>query len=94
MWKPTINQGLVRFLSQGRNATAADHDARTDAVIAGILRTGDAFFGGVTWRGMRCMRVSVCNWQTSDADIDRAVTAVQAVLVRKSSMQATDGPQG
>jgi len=26
------------------------------------------------------MRVSVCNWQTNDADIDRAVTAVQAAL--------------
>jgi glutamate/tyrosine decarboxylase-like PLP-dependent enzyme len=80
VWKPTINQGLVRFLSHGPGATEAEHDARTDAVIASIVSTGDAFFGGVTWRGMRCMRVSVCNWQTSDADIDRAVTAVHAAL--------------
>ena len=78
--KPTINQGLVRFLSRGPNATDADHDARTDTVIAGIARTGDAFFGGVTWRGMRCMRVSVCNWQTNDADVNRAVDAVEAAL--------------
>ncbi len=80
MWPPTINQGLVRFLSQRPGAIDADHDAHTDAVIAAIVKGGDAFFGGVTWRGMRCMRVSVCNWQTNDSDIDRAVTAVQATL--------------
>jgi glutamate/tyrosine decarboxylase-like PLP-dependent enzyme len=80
VWPPTINQGLVRFHDRGPKATDADYDARTDAVIAGIVRSGDAFFGGVTWHGMRCMRVSVCNWQTNDADIDRAVAAVRAAL--------------
>jgi aromatic-L-amino-acid decarboxylase len=80
VWKPTINQGLVRFLSRKANATSGDHDARTDEVIANILRTGEAFFGGTTWRGMRCMRVSVCNWQTSDKDVDRAISAVGEAL--------------
>ena len=79
-WRPTINQGLVRFLSREPNATSADHDARTDEVIARILKTGGAFFGGVTWRGTRCMRVSVCNWQTSNEDVDRAVAAVELAL--------------
>jgi len=77
MWAPTVNQGLVRFLSPKPGAAAVDHDARTDEVIARIVRSGEAFFGGTTWRGARCMRVSVCNWQTSDADIERAVGAVQ-----------------
>jgi glutamate/tyrosine decarboxylase-like PLP-dependent enzyme len=80
VWKPTINQGLVRFLSPGAQATAIDHDTRTDDVIARIVNSGEAFFGGTTWHGTRCMRVSVCNWQTNDADIDRAVAAVQSVL--------------
>ncbi len=80
VWKPTINQGLVRFLSRKPNATDADHDARTDEVIANILKTGEAFFGGTTWRGMRCMRVSVCNWQTSDEDVRRAVAAVEKAV--------------
>jgi len=82
VWKPTINQGLVRFLSRGADATSADHDNRTDEVIGHILKAGEAFFGGVTWQGMRCMRVSVCNWQTSDEDVDRAVTAVDIALRR------------
>jgi glutamate/tyrosine decarboxylase-like PLP-dependent enzyme len=77
VWAPTVNQGLVRFLSPKPGAAAVDHDARTDEVIARIVRSGEAFFGGTTWRGARCMRVSVCNWQTSDADIERAVGAVQ-----------------
>jgi glutamate/tyrosine decarboxylase-like PLP-dependent enzyme len=80
VWTPTINQGLIRFLSPKPGAAAVDHDARTDEVIARIVESGEAFFGGTTWRGARCMRVSVCNWQTNDADIERAVAAVQRVL--------------
>src|ERR1022692_4700615 len=70
LWEPVINQGLVRF----------GDDQRTDEVIAAIVATGEAFFGGTTWRGRRAMRVSVCNWQTSEQDVDRAVKAVEAVL--------------
>lgn len=80
LWKPVINQGLVRFLDQKPGATEADHDRRTDEVIAAILKTGEAFFGGTTWRGRRSMRVSVCNWQTSEQDVSRVVKAVANVL--------------
>jgi glutamate/tyrosine decarboxylase-like PLP-dependent enzyme len=80
LWEPTINQGLVRFLDPRPDATDEDHDRRTDETISRIVATGEAFFGGTTWRRMRCMRVSVCNWQTSEADVDRAVSAVRRVL--------------
>jgi hypothetical protein len=80
MAAPVLNQGLVRFLSPTPGATDADHDRRTDAVIAAINAGGEAFFGGVTWRGLRCMRVSVCNWRTSEADVARAIDAARAVL--------------
>ncbi len=79
LWKPTINQGLVRFPAQRAGATEEDHDRRTDEVIAAILKTGEAFFGGTTWRGRRAMRVSVCNWQTSETDVERVVRAVAQV---------------
>lgn len=78
--RPTINQGLVRFPDQRPGATEEDHDRRTDEVIAEILKTGEAFFGGTTWRGRRAMRVSVCNWQTSDSDVERVIKAVASVL--------------
>ena len=80
VWHPIVNQGLVRFHDERVTAGAADHDARTDRVIEEILAAGDAFFGGVTWRGKRCMRVSVSNWQTNDDDVERAVAAVASAL--------------
>jgi glutamate/tyrosine decarboxylase-like PLP-dependent enzyme len=75
-WEPTINQGLVRFL----DPAGADHDAYTDRVIAAIVASGEGFFGGCTWRGRRAMRVSVSNWRTSQADVDRVVAAFSEIL--------------
>ena len=80
VWEPTINQGLVRFIDPKPGATDQDHDQRTDEIISRIVETGEAFFGGTTWRGRRCMRVSVCNWQTNEADVDRAVSAARRAL--------------
>jgi len=80
LWEPTINQGLVRFLDQTPGAAEEAHDRCTDEVIAAILKTGEAFFGGTTWRGKRAMRISVTNWRTTDADVDRVVKAVAGVL--------------
>jgi glutamate/tyrosine decarboxylase-like PLP-dependent enzyme len=79
---PEINQGLVRFLDPGPEATEQDHDRRTDAVIAAICASGEAFFGGVTWRGRRAMRVSVSNWRTTEVDVARTLAAVAKVLER------------
>ena len=73
--EPTINQGLVRFLDPKPDASESDHARRTDQVIAAILATGEALFSGSDWNGHRVMRVSVCNWQTSETDVDRAVAA-------------------
>lgn len=75
-----LNQGLVRFLDPRPEATAEEHDARTDRAIETINATGEAFFGGVTWNGRRAMRVSVVNWRTGEADVARTVAAVGRVL--------------
>ncbi|GLH73564.1 hypothetical protein GETHLI_20660 [Geothrix limicola] len=82
MWEPRINQGLVRFPDPSPSATAADHDAHTDRIIAEIVKTGRTFVGGTTWRGQRCMRISVCNWQTTEADVAVTLSAVEGVLKR------------
>jgi glutamate/tyrosine decarboxylase-like PLP-dependent enzyme len=83
LWEPQINQGLVRFLDTKPDATDADHNRRTDSVIAKILESGEAFFSGTTWQGKRCMRVSVCNWQTNGEDVERVVDAVQLALAKQ-----------
>jgi glutamate/tyrosine decarboxylase-like PLP-dependent enzyme len=85
VWEPRINQGLVRFIDPRPGAGEGDHDARTDEVTRAVLDTGEALFSNTTWRGMRCMRVSVCNWQTGDQEVDRAVAAVARVLGARPS---------
>jgi glutamate/tyrosine decarboxylase-like PLP-dependent enzyme len=72
---PIINQGLVRFLGDDGN-----HDRATDKMIRRIQERGVAWFGGATWRGMRVMRVSVCNYLTQERDIDKALASVRDAL--------------
>lgn len=73
--RPIMNQGMVRFDdTHGRNIS--------DAVIGAINASGEAFFSGTTWAGERALRISVCNWQTSAADITRTVAAAAAAVAR------------
>jgi glutamate/tyrosine decarboxylase-like PLP-dependent enzyme len=80
VWAPQINQGLVRFLDRKAGSSQQDHDRRTEEMIAKINAGGEAFFSGTTWRGRRAMRVSVCNWQTTNYDVDRAVRNIAHML--------------
>lgn len=81
--RPQLNQGLVRFLAED-----GDHDRHTDAIIAKINATGEVFFSGTTWNGARAMRVSVVNFRTTSADVERAVAAVRSVCqVSRGSSQ-------
>ncbi|MBA3430668.1 MAG: aspartate aminotransferase family protein [Actinobacteria bacterium] len=69
-----LNQVLVRFV-----ADDGDHDARTSAVITGVQEDGTCWLSGSTWQGKGVMRISVSNWQTSTADVDRSVEAILRV---------------
>ena len=70
-----MNQGLVRFLGED-----GDHDRRTDAVTEAIRAEGTAWFGATDWNGKRAMRISVCNYRTTDRDVDLTLAAVERVL--------------
>ncbi len=83
--RPRINQGLVRFLDP-----TGGHDALTDAVAAELQRAGVAWFGTTTWRGMRAMRVSVCNWRTGPGDVEISLEAVRQALGRVRPEPRTD----
>ncbi|HET6626305.1 MAG TPA: aminotransferase class V-fold PLP-dependent enzyme [Nocardioidaceae bacterium] len=61
-----LNQVLVGF----------GEDARTDRLIDAVQREGTCWLGGTTWRGRRLMRVSVSNWSTTEADVDRSAEAI------------------
>ncbi len=63
-----LNQVLVGF----------GDDARTDAVVERVQRSGECWMGATTWHGQRLMRISVSNWSTTEADVDRSVAAIRA----------------
>jgi glutamate/tyrosine decarboxylase-like PLP-dependent enzyme len=78
--EPVLNQALVRFEDPRPNASPADHDRRTDAIISAVVASGEAFFTATTWKGTRAMRVSVCNWRTTPSDIKRTVASFAKAL--------------
>jgi glutamate/tyrosine decarboxylase-like PLP-dependent enzyme len=66
-----LNQVLFRF----------EDDATTGAMLASVQASGEAWMSGTTWDGRAAIRLSVSNWRTTEADIDRAVAAFEAALV-------------
>ena len=64
-----LNQVLVRF---------GDDDDQTDRVVGAVQAGGECWMGATTWHGMRLMRVSVSNWRTTEADVERSVAAIRA----------------
>jgi hypothetical protein len=69
-----LNQVLVSF----------GDDRRTDEVIATVQRSGECWMGATSWHGRRLMRISVSNWRTTPADVDRSVDAIRAALGRRA----------
>ena len=69
-----LNQVLVRF---------GDDDATTQAVIAAVQESGEAWLGGTIWAGRAAARVSVSNWSTTESDIDRLAAAFADGLGRR-----------
>jgi glutamate/tyrosine decarboxylase-like PLP-dependent enzyme len=65
-----LNQVLASFGS----------DETTDTVIDAVQRDGTCWMGGTTWQGRRYMRISVSNWSTTVADVDRSVDAIYSAL--------------
>ena len=66
-----LNQVLVRF-----RAGDGDDDAHTHRVIERVQRDGTCWMSGTTWQGRAAMRISVSNWSTDEADVDRSVAAI------------------
>jgi glutamate/tyrosine decarboxylase-like PLP-dependent enzyme len=67
-----LNQVLVHF----EPSSYADADAHTREVIARVQTDGTCWLGGARWREMEVMRISIVNWSTTAADIDRSADAI------------------
>jgi glutamate/tyrosine decarboxylase-like PLP-dependent enzyme len=68
-----LNQVLVRFAT----------DAETERILAGVQASGEAWMSGTTWDGRAAIRISVSNWQTSDADVERTLAAYAGQLAAR-----------
>ncbi len=61
-----VNQVLVSF---GRPEV-------TREVIRRIQEDGTCWCGGTVWQGKTAMRISVCSWATTDADVEQSLRAI------------------
>ncbi len=48
----------------------------TERAERAVQRDGTCWLGGTSWRGERLLRISVSNWSTTEADVDRSVEAI------------------
>ena len=63
-----LNQVLVRF--------GDDDDADPARWSTRVQHDGTCWMSGTTWQGKAAMRISVSNWTTDEADVDRSVAAI------------------
>jgi glutamate/tyrosine decarboxylase-like PLP-dependent enzyme len=68
-----LNQVLVRF----------ETDDLTRRLLHGVQASGEAWMSGTTWDGRTAIRISVCNWLTTDADVDRTLAAYAGQLAAR-----------
>ena len=72
-----LNQVLVRF-----ERTGMDGDGWTREVISRIQRDAICWASGTVWKGRALLRISVCNWSTTEDDVRRSVAAMLAAHER------------
>ncbi len=73
-----LNQVLVRFDAADLSDVAAGN-TRTRAIVRAIQADGTCWMSGTDWHGLAAMRISVSNWSTIDADVDRSVEAILGI---------------
>jgi glutamate/tyrosine decarboxylase-like PLP-dependent enzyme len=75
-----LNQVLVRVVLPSGDADAATRDA-----LRRVQEERVCWLGGTRWHDMDAMRISVSNWSTTEADVDRSadsiIRAVRAATV-------------
>jgi len=68
-----LNQVLFRF----------PDDEQTTRVLQAVQEEGSSWMGGTTWNGRPAIRISVSNWQTSDADVERTLAVYAGQLAAR-----------
>jgi glutamate/tyrosine decarboxylase-like PLP-dependent enzyme len=66
-----LNQVLVRVVPSHGDADAATRDA-----LRRVQEERVCWLGGTRWHDMDAMRISVSNWSTTEADVDRSTESI------------------
>ncbi len=69
-----LNQVLVSF----------GDDATNRKIVEEIQKDGTCWCGSTIWQGQSAMRISVCNWSTTEADVDTSLEAILAIAAKNS----------
>jgi glutamate/tyrosine decarboxylase-like PLP-dependent enzyme len=70
-----LNQVLFRF----------EDDETTNAVLAEVQASGEAWMSGTSWNGRAAIRLSVSNWRTSEDDIARTLAAFEHAVAASAA---------
>jgi glutamate/tyrosine decarboxylase-like PLP-dependent enzyme len=74
-----LNQVLVRFTRDGVNVS--------DEVMHAIQDEGTCWMSGSNWEGEPVVRISVCNWRTTEDDIRRSAAAIEGCLRQREPVR-------
>ena len=67
-----LNQVLVSF----------GDDATNRKIVEAIQKDGTCWCGSTVWQGRSAMRISVCNWSTTEADVDESLEVMLAMATK------------
>lgn len=67
-----LNQVLVSF----------GDDAANRQIVDAIQKDGTCWCGTTVWQGRSAMRISVCNWSTTEADVDMSLDAILSIATK------------
>lgn len=73
-----LNQVLARFLPSPKPQAPSLEvsDDLTRATVERVQHDGVCWAGGTVWHGVSAMRISVCNWSTTEDDIRESAAAI------------------
>lgn len=61
-------------------ATLPGREERCERIASDVRFSGEAWIDKTRWRGRDALRISVSSWATTEADIDRALRAIETAL--------------
>lgn len=62
---------------------ALDDDEQTKEVIRFIQQSGESWLAGSMWQGKPVIRVSICQWRTSEEDIEQIIRLFKRAMTPK-----------